>query len=168
MPRRYYRSYKKNYVPKQKWAPFMNDLVPAVFDIAAQQISGNFVSLVTNSTEAATPTPTILKVKHLKVSLDFYINSTTIRNGFMTILFVPQGYNITAGICNTHPEWVMSWRNVPNDIAAGNHSFMLTTKLSRNLNSGDKIVAYFNFYNDGSSPVPVHVSGKFSGVVRNN
>ena len=35
--------------------------------------SGSYATIVSNSNEGATPTPTIIKVKHLRVAADLYI-----------------------------------------------------------------------------------------------
>ena len=171
MVRRNYKPYKSNYrsyAGKKKWAPLMNDIVPTDYSISPQQIGGTFVTLVSNSLETAVPTPTILKAKHLKVALDFKFDATVLSAGFCALLYVPQGYAITSGICNSHPEWILAWRNIPNVVSATHHDIMLSSSMCRNLNSGDKIIVYFSFYNAAPGPTTMNISGKFSGVVRNN
>ena len=166
----YKKNYKKNYgyLNKKKWAPFMYDITPTNFNLAPEVIDGSFVSLVTNSVETSVPTPTILKVKHLKVAFDARFDSTALSSGFICIMFVPQGITPGVALATQHPEWVMAWKNIRNDITANHHETMLTTRLTRNLNSGDKIICYFSFLNRSQGPIVVQVAGKFSGVVRNN
>ena len=69
MPRRYYRSYKKNYSSnKKKWASYLEDVTPSNTQIPAQSVSGGAATLVVNSGQDATPTPTIIKVKHCRIN----------------------------------------------------------------------------------------------------
>ena len=108
----YKKNYKKNYgyLNKKKWAPFMYDITPTNFNLAPEVIDGSFVSLVTNSVETSVPTPTILKVKHIKVSLDVRFDSTALSSGFICIMFVPQGITPGVALSTQHPEWVMAWK----------------------------------------------------------
>lgn len=167
--RKSYKPYRKNYYSnKKKWAPFMYDITPTTFTVGPQVIDGSFVTLVSNAVETNVPTPTILKVKHLKVALDFKFDASVLCGGFCCLMFIPQGLTPSATLVTQHPEWVMSWKNVRNDVTATHHEQLITTHLMRNLNSGDKIVCYFSFYNSAVGPTSFTVTGKFSGVVRNN
>ena len=79
-------------------------------------IDGTYFTCVENSAETATPTPTIIKVKHLRVSLDVLADATVLNNGFCALVYLPQGYTFSAGLPILHPEWIMAWRNIPNDV----------------------------------------------------
>ena len=166
----YRRNYKKNYgsLNKKKWAPLMRDILLTNVTVPNESTSGSFATLVDNSTESAVPTPTILKCKHLKVSVDFAFDSTVLHNGFVCIVYVPQGITPTAGLPILHPEWVMAWRNIPNDVTRTHHNVMLQTSLTRNLNSGDKIYLQFTFYNSSATASNISFTGRYSAVVRNN
>ena len=70
MPRSYYKNYKKNYSSnKQKWASFMKEIPKTIVQMVPGT-AGSFATIVANSNEGATPTPTILKIKHLRVVAD--------------------------------------------------------------------------------------------------
>ena len=169
MPYQNYRkNYKKNYGQKKKWASMMKDIPLSNVVIDPHATGGSYITMVQNSAETAVPTPTILKVKHAKLSLDFVFDATVLNNGFCCFLYVPQGVVINSGLPVLHPEWIMAWRNIPNDVSATHHQVMLSSKLSRNLNSGDSIVMLFSFYNNASSPTTASVSARYSCVVRNN
>ena len=168
--------YRKNYKPyktyygagKKKWAPFMRDVLPTQASIPAETTDGTYFTVVSNSPETATPTSTILKVKHLKVSLDCVFDSTLLNNGFCCLLFVPQGITPSAGMPILHPEWMLAWKNISNNAAATHHQVMISTSLCRNLNSGDSIVLYLSFRNQSLGPINFYFTSRFSGVVRNN
>ena len=68
--------------------------------------SGSYATIVSNSNEGATPTPTIIKVKHLRVAADLYIESTALNGGFVCIMYLPQGTVPSANTALLHPEWV--------------------------------------------------------------
>ena len=94
MPYQNYRkNYKKNYgnlYPKKKWASFLKDITPANVTIPAESVNGGAATLVVNSAQDATPTPTIIKVKHCKLAFDFQ-TSSFFKQGFVCICFIPQG-----------------------------------------------------------------------------
>ena len=55
------------------------------------------------------PTPTIIKVKHVRVAFDFTSAQYYFNGGFLCIMFVPQG-TPDAGTPLLHPEWIMAWK----------------------------------------------------------
>ena len=171
MVRRSYKPYKSNYrsyAGKKKWAPVMRNVVSTSYTIANETTDGTFFTLVSNSVETSNPTPTIIKAKHLKVSVDFVFDSTVLSNGFCCLIYVPQGITPTAGLPILHPEWMLAWRNIPNDVTAHHHNIMLQSSMCRNLNSGDSIVCYFSFNNLALGPTALNFTGRYSAVVRNN
>lgn len=171
MPRRYYRSYKKNYVSgKKKWAPYLKDVTPATVQIPAGSVSGGVATCVLNSPQDATPTPTIIKVKHCKVSFDFQ-SSIYFKQGFVCLCFVPQGVTASYLTPIQHPEWLLAWRG----IETGSDGLLgrlinLSSPLARNLNSGDSICIIWSGFNgaDGTGTIGVTTYARFSCVVRNN
>ena len=168
----YYKNSKKNYgnLQKKKWASYMKEITPANTPINAGTVGGGYASCVINSTQDATPTPTIIKVKHCKVSFDFF-TSSLFNQGFVCLMFVPQGVTPTISSPVQHPEWVMAWRGLETsstDSLKGTQ-VMLGSKLSRNLNSGDSIVVLWSGYNIGESgQIGFNSFARFSCVVRNN
>ena len=171
MVRRSYKPYKSNYrsyAGKKKWAPIMRNVVATQYTIGGEATDGTFFTLVSNSAEGSSPTPTIIKAKHMKLSLDVVFDSTVLCNGFCCVTYVPQGITPTAGLPVLHPEWILAWRNIPNDVTAHHHNIMLQSSMCRNLNSGDSIVCYFSFNNVAQGPTSFSFTGRYSCVVRNN
>ena len=132
--------------------------------------------LVVNSAESATPTPTIIKTKHFKMSVDTYVQagSAIIIGPIVAyIMYVPQGYTLATTTPIDHPEWVLAWRTI--DTSASNvnngyhNSVTMSSSLSRNLNSGDTIKVVFIATNVASiSTYTLNALCHFSCVVRNN
>ena len=168
MPRSYYKNYRKNYSSnKQKWASFMKE-IPKTTVPVTPGTSGSYGTIVSNANEGATPTPTILKVKHLRVAADLNIQSTMLNGGFACIMYLPQGTVPGANTALLHPEWVLSWKGIQVNSATGHNLIQFTSSLSRNLNSGDSIVVYFSFFNSLENNIPITFQARCSCVVRNN
>ena len=166
-----YKPYRRNYSSnKKKWSPIYKDVTPTQMNIAAGQINGSFFTVASNSSENAVqaPVPTVIKIKHIKCAMDFKTDSTAVSNGFVCFLYCPQGITASPAVVLAHPEWILAWRSVPNDVSATHQTIMLKSTLSRNLNSGDSVVCWFSFLAYGGSDVMVSVSGRATAVVRNN
>lgn len=140
--RRYYR---RSYRPalKKKWASnIIQDTVT----------TSNYKTLVQNSSQTSQPTPVIVKCGNFKVQGDVYVQVTGSTPSrpiplIFYILFVPEGVTPSDSLVGNHPEWIMGWTAIDSGIifsASAENSgnkFSITTRLKRNLNSGDRIVA---------------------------
>lgn len=171
--RKSYKPYRRNYGSnKKKWASFMKEIPNANINIATGQTGGAWTALVTNSVETATPTPTIVKAKHLKCIFDIYATAGKLINGAVYLIYVPQGYTPSVDLPIQHPEWIMAWRGLDVDTyveGSGTRQIQMSSSMSRNLNSGDAIYILFHLTNiPGVVTAPVNYHGRFSCVVRNN
>ena len=150
----------------------MKEIPNAIVNITAGANGGAWTPLVTNSTETATPTPTIVKAKHLKCIFDIYATAGKLINGAVYLIYVPQGYTPSVDLPVQHPEWIMAWRGIDVDTVAepgGTKQVQMSSSMSRNLNSGDAIFLLFHLTNiPGAQVAPVNYHGRFSCVVRNN
>lgn len=140
--RRFYRRSVRTY-PKKKWAS----------NIVQDTVStSNFKTVVQNSSQTSTPTPVIVKCGNFKIQGDVLITteeSTPPRPIplIFYVLYVPEGVSPSDTLVGNHPEWIMGWTAIDGSAisssAAGfstGNKFSLTTRLKRNLNSGDRIV----------------------------
>ena len=174
----YRRSYKKNYgnLNKKKWASYMKASSVGPLTVPISSSGYLATDLVANSTETATPTPTIIKCKHCKVSVDSYVYSTgTLPIGPIVayLMYVPQGYTLAVSTPVDHPEWILSWRAIDTSNIAATRSYhdiiTMTSSLSRNLNSGDTIKLILVANNvDATYTYQLNSITHFSCVVRNN
>ena len=174
MPYQNYRkNYKKNYgnLQKKKWASFMKEIQPVVVPCPVTATSFAYATIVANSGESSTPTPTMIKAKHLKVLFDCTAGSTALTNGFLCICFIPQGIAPTAAVPLLHPEWVMAWRGFELEYLSNQvlgKQVQISSNLSRNLNSGDSVVLLWSIFNPSNTDVNLIYHTRFACVVRNN
>lgn len=146
MPRRYTRNYRRyGNFKRRKWSPVF---VSATANLTPPS-NFNFVPLAQNTANVGTNAPisTIIKVKNFKVVADIIATRDTSTppagaspSLVFSIMFVPQGYAITQTLMVDHPEWIMAWRAI--DYATTN-TVQVSSRLSRNLNSGDQVVLFF-------------------------
>ncbi len=143
--RRYFRYYPRRTVAKKKWA---SNIVNGTVS------SSGFSLLAQNSSQTTSPTPVIVKCGNFKVQGDVMVQTSGSSSSarpvplVFYILFVPEGVGISDSLVTTHPEWIMGWTVIDASIinsaqgstTSGNR-FSITTRLKRNLNSGDSIVA---------------------------
>ena len=141
--RRYFRRPVRTVAAKKKWA---SNLVNGTVS------SSGFSLLAQNSSQTTSPTPVIVKCGNFKVQGDVMV--TTQGQGtnrpvplVFYILFVPEGVGISDSLVTTHPEWIMGWTVIdaqyigPATTTTSGSRFSVSTRLKRNLNSGDSVVA---------------------------
>ena len=152
MPRYYRRRYTRVVRPKKKWASNI-----ALWNNSS--LSSSFsTTLVANSAQAASPTPSILKVGNFKMSADivFKLNAAIGVENYNPasvgyIIYVPEGWEDTStaydNLIVKHPEWIMATKTLGSSVTGSGSVFNVetinvSTRLKRNLNSGDKVAFY--------------------------
>ena len=156
MARYYRRRYTRVVKPKKKWGSNMIGVEMNVVN-SGQTITGGYhaVTLATNKTETTSPTPVIVKTGNFKVQGDLHYTGSGTSVGhpsaMLYVVFVPQGmepttYAAASSLIANHPEWILAWRFLESNIvnAAGivdTNRFSFSSRLKRNLNSGDSILA---------------------------
>lgn len=177
MPRRYYygrRSYRGSR-PRRKWAPTMVQGT-LTYDIDAQTTAFNGSLLCQNSANvgSSVPVSTIVKVKNFKVVIDLttVTGGATARNFFLALMYVPQGFTLTVNTAIQHPEWILVWRTIDATSGTSNgtalQNIQMSSRLARNLNSGDSIVLFSSAYNPSTGQIGVGLSFYCSFVTCNN
>lgn len=150
---RYYRR-RRTIVraPKKRWA---SNVLPMDGNIVRDN-NGQFhytLDLAKNNSEGTSPAPVIIKTGNFRVQFDVNINvaATGLIAARAFVIYVPQGLLSTADypniqtLVNNHPEWIMTWRQLDfgNANAAGSVDTSVvkfSSRLKRNLNTGDRIV----------------------------
>ena len=159
MPRYYRRRSTRIVRPKKKWASNMRSIyLTPIADPNAPEVAFSDV-LCANATEVdaggvVTPTPTIVKTGNFKVQCDcsVIITHPGVVQAMMYVLYIPEGvftpnnpaadYTTLGAIITRHPEWILSWRQFSSDAmdTRGNlERVSFSSRLKRNLNSGDKV-----------------------------
>lgn len=157
MPRYYRRRYTRTLVkPKKKWASNFKGV--NVGDNNTVTNTAVAALLCQNSVQTALPTPVIVKTGNFKAQLDIIGAVQNARTALVItayILYVPEGvaptttggasFNSWSQIIDNHPEWIISWKMVSSDVIAvqgqdANYDrIQMSSRLKRNLNSGDSI-----------------------------
>lgn len=156
---RYYRRRYRTIVraPKKKWATGYKD-ISGVFEYGDSTRFVYHTPLVVNSNQSSDPTPVIVKTGNFRVQFDatIKVGASGAIEAKAYVVYVPEGWNIgTEGsetsisqlrnIVAQHPEWILVWRQLDfgNANAAGTFDtsvVRMSSRLKRNLNSGDRIM----------------------------
>ena len=167
MARRYYRRRTVTVRPKKKWATnFLQGTLGTNADPAAV--------LVQNTTQSSLPTPVIVKAGNFKLQGDLSIYTTTALTTTpriaVVVFYLPQGLDLTAtaanGILESHPEWILAWKQVDTNIVAANtssgfSSFSVSSRLKRNLNSGDRICVGYTTNTPSAAVLTIQFSAQY-------
>lgn len=157
--RRYY--YRRVVRPKQKWAInnvscFINSDTTAAENIGANGYF-RFQNVVINgvgntAAPVSTPAPTILKTGRFRLKGTLGVVFPETYSVTLFIAFVPQGYELKTGVLSSpgdtypnnvfyhHPEWVIGWTRKDYSSTSQSNEISITSRLKRNLNSGDRII----------------------------
>lgn len=153
--RRYY--YRRTVRPKQKWAINNVDVrilnsnqvtVPANSNAFYYRtvVANGFRTDTSGSATAIVSTAQILKCGRFKLkgcipaSLNYF-------NYTVFISYVPEGYALTEGLVTDqnifyqHPEWIIGWARKDYVTSSQSNEISVTSRLKRNLNTGDQIIA---------------------------
>lgn len=165
--RRYFRYYPRTRVAKKKWATNYKTIECSNNSSAIYK----YEVLCENKAQSGTPTPVILKAGNFKIQGDCSVSNpspSTLGILYLRVfvLYVPEGWALTnlGAIVTDHPEWIMAWSAVDLPVTSaaqtsGGNKFSLSSRLKRNLNSGDKIVFYIDPTVTSSDNAVIHVLG---------
>lgn len=182
--RRYYRV--RRVYPKQKWLPVNNEV--GVDEFASLQ-AGNYVVTIQPITENSTRTlssgagnvssATIVKIGRVRYK-GVISGSTSLGLSYIIgIAYIPEGYIINqtsasiGSIGETffykHPEWIMCWTRTDYVSTGQGNEISMSSRLKRNLNSGDQIVMFRIAINtQGNGQNASAVRGTVTYVCRTN
>lgn len=157
MSKRYYRRYRRTY-PKQKWQSNCVEIIYPITEqagpvggawFASHKLVAKNVVPITDAGEAQISANAVVKTGNFKAK--GYYNYGTTNSGVYSILYliyVPQGINpdnpagvagnLGTSIFYSHPEWVLCWTRLDGEGDDGCR-FSFSSRLKRNLNSGDSI-----------------------------
>lgn len=164
MARYYRRRYTRVVKPKVKWASNISQIaLPPPTTGASDTRYGYVTPICANAGQVAVPIPTIVKCGNFKVQMDSVFESNdvgTMINATAYIIYVPEGagpvaaanppnpttleyFNWIEGIVTKHPEWLLGCKMMGSDWVAQSRAnydrVQFSTRLKRNLNSGDAV-----------------------------
>ena len=170
MPRRrYYRRPVRVVAAKKKWATNITS-ASLYAQIPGQETNAGAYELCVNSQQATTPTPVIVKTGNFKIQGDCYVaSSATLGSNTQLTLYVmylPEGMGVStnthyATLVSNHPEWIMAWKvlDMTSGVSTSNGTaFSFSSRLKRNLNSGDSVALVAVARNGIAQPIQVTVN----------
>ena len=140
---KYKNSYVKKVYPRERWASNIFTENNIVTVLASQKTAWASTTICSNSVQTAVPTPVIVKFGRCKVKGDVRTdldNGNNFVSGIMYLIYVPEGMPV-ADVVKLHPEYIIGWTQISLD--SGN-TFSFSSSLKRNLNSGDRIMMFFD------------------------
>lgn len=158
MPRRYYRRRTIVRAPRKKWATNITTRNYTILPGSSDPLNKvPYIQLVSNASQSSSPTPVIVKAGNFKVNADVsFLYSATSANEVHLVAFVvflPEGIvpadNQQFGnLITAHPEYILAWRQLDaerieatnQNVARNLDRVTFSSRLKRNLNSGDSIV----------------------------
>lgn len=154
--RRYY--YRRTIRPKQKWAINNVDIrisanseytiTPPNSAFLYQLVVQNGNRVQNSAGQPATSVVSsaqILKTGRFKFKGCFLVQSPSF-SITVFIAYVPEGYGLAEGatsdqtIFYQHPEWIIAWTRKDYANSSQSNEISLTSRLKRNLNTGDQII----------------------------
>lgn len=149
---------RRFYKRKGKWSTRLTNIN------VSQEVNGGvtffvYRTLATNPAQDDNTVSQRFTVKNVQCQIEIQqISGTPASINFCQqyILFIPQGYELTANTPYEHPEWIMAHRYLgspePNDTPYF-PAQRFTTRLARKLDTGDRVVYLFtgsNTTNEGN------------------
>jgi len=143
-----YRKYSRRRFGK-RWSTRLSSINVTQL-VAANQQFFVFRTLATNPAQDDNTVSQRFTVKNVNVQVnieDAASSGTTtpsiVENLQHYILYIPQGYTLTADTPFEHPEWIMAYRFIGSPVSDTNPGYAplrISTRLSRKLDTGDRIV----------------------------
>lgn len=158
--------------PKQKYTGFYDNQV-AFVSTATDALAFTNFSLVRNLSNFGAFAPPIQKIKHLKCTIDIPRLALDFRIFYIDVyvMYLPQGslnlsrpsaapdvnnagahyFADSTPFIKNHPEWILA-RSTGIASSTDISRIHLSTKLTRNLNTGDEIAIFFQVRTDVALP----------------
>ena len=168
MAKKIYR--KRYYRKKGKWSANIS-VINNKSITASSGYFYSYIDLCQNPAQNTTSVSQQYTVKNIELSYEIDIaNIENINIETLTayIIYVPQGMSLTIDYANQHPEYIMAYRYLGKPVYnnystnTGRNAVKIKTRLSRRLQTGDKVILYLNGYNGAGTTYYL----KFHGLIR--
>lgn len=159
---RRYRKYSRR--NRSRWSSNLIDVGPNTFSLTPGNFSHTEYTLITNPDYSNSLTSNLYTIKNVEVSINFDMAnlsySSNIENLQFYIMYVPQGMYVSEDYAIKHPEYIMAMRyygEPGKESVAQSYATSITpalrikTRLSRKLNSGDRIILFIRGCNTHTS-----------------
>lgn len=161
------KTYRKRYYKKGRWSSNITKLE----NTSLQATPGNWSSytdLCENPPQTNSTVSQQFTIKNVELTFQLELSlanqGPVIESTTVYIMYVPQGMTIGSDYHIQHPEYIMAYRFIGSpEVETGNYGvrnpLRVKTRLARRLQTGDKIIAYFEGTNEGSNNIPISVNG---------
>lgn len=171
MARRRYRRYRRR---SGKWSS--NIVKISSTNIATSGEFSNEEDLAVNPIQVNTGVSQTFTVKNLEITFTIEAQPGSVSLYGLEaitayIMYVPQGMTVNAGYYADHPEYIMAYKYIgspagdastTNVLGQQYQPYKIRSRLSRKLQTGDKIILYIQ----GSNPGESNLNYDISGIVR--
>lgn len=159
------KSTSKKYYPykrKVRWSSNITK-VTAQENYSTDSVFYTGSDLCNNPAQSAATVSQIFTVKNVEIQFEINGDPAEKFNSIIVyIIYVPQGVAVTENYPNQHPEYIMAMKFLgqPSEIAVVNRNpLSVRTRLSRKLNTGDKIVFMAVGNHEGTNSDPLYING---------
>lgn len=166
---RRYRRYRRR---SGKWSSNIDTILDQLSVPSNGQFGYSVVLARNPTTNSSTTISQIFTVKNfeLTTSFDTAQQPDLFENLVVYIMYVPEildPNSLPSNFPQLHPEYVMTYKYVGSPSADSGQGFQpirVKSRLAKKLNSGDRVIAFFQGYRTGTLTVPTTVD--ISGLVR--
>lgn len=168
MARRRYRRYRRR---SGRWAP--NIVKVSSTNTASPGEFSNDEDLAVNPIQVNTGVSQTFTVKNLEISFTIEASEssaaiTNLEAITAYIMYVPQGMVVNSGYYADHPEYIMAYKYIGSPsgdpVVSGTRGqqyqpYKIRTRLSRKLQTGDKIILYIQGSNESNGNLNYNIAG---------
>lgn len=162
---------------RSRWSSNIIDIGPNDFVLTEPQgWNHTEYTLVTNPDYSNSLTSNLYTIKNVDVALSFDMTGATshsaIENLQFYIMYVPQGMTVEQDYAIQHPEYIMAMRyfgepgkeqSVADNLPALRAPLRIKTRLSRKLNTGDRVILFIRAANVSTTTT---VKTQYGGICR--
>lgn len=163
------KTYRKRYYRSRgKWSANIRQIEDQSFNTGStdQAYFFNYIDLCTNPTQQTSSVSQQFTVKNVELSYEIVTPEVSLNfvNGLTVyIMYLPQGMTVANNYHIQHPEYIMAHRylGAANYVQSnpGRLPAKIKTRLSRRLQTGDKIIFYIVGYHKGTTSYTIQLHG---------
>lgn len=167
MARRRYRRFRRR---SGRWAPNIVKISSQVNATSGE--FSNAEDLATNPLQSTTGVAQTFTVKNFEITFTLEGTDTNSMNNLESItayvMYVPQGMTVTSSYYAQHPEYIMAYKYLGSPTSYTSNQvteqqnyqpYKIKTRLSRKLQTGDRIILYIQGSNQTSSTLTYIING---------
>lgn len=170
MARKYIRRYRRR---AGKWSSNISTILDQITLTSPGEFKVPIVLARNSSTNLPTTVSQTYTVKNFELTALCEIpnsNTDVFENMVVYIMYVPEVLdpsNLPTNFPQLHPEYVMTYKYIGSPHLDSTQNFQpvkVKSRLARKLNSGDRVIAFFQGYRTGTSTSTMSIN--ISGLVR--